>query len=122
MSDFKEEEKLKIAPSEQGLDANIENWLETLTTVAKSKFGNYASVIRTKEVPKEWTEELIPTAEEEERAWLVNQAIGKGNRNQSLGEGETKGQTPPLKLASWALGFGLGLFDAVGPPAPARGG
>lgn len=68
MSDFKEEEKLKIAPSEQGLDANIENWLETLTTVAKSKFGNYASVIRTKEVPKEWTEELIPTTEEEERA------------------------------------------------------
>ena len=45
MSDFKEEEKLKIAPSEQGLDANIENWLETLTTVAKSKFGNYMQVL-----------------------------------------------------------------------------
>ena len=68
MSDFKDEDKLKIAPSEQGLDANIENWLENLTTVAKAKFGNYASVIRTKAIPKEWTDELIPTAEEEARA------------------------------------------------------
>ena len=76
MSDFRDEDKLKIAPSEQGLDANIENWLENLTTVAKAKFGNYASVIRTKVIPKEWTDELIPTAEEEARA-EISERFGK---------------------------------------------
>lgn len=65
---FEESEKLKIAPSEQGLDANIENWLENLTTVAKAQFGHYASVIRTKVVPAEWTEEIVPTAAEEAKA------------------------------------------------------
>ena len=67
-SSFPSECKLALGSSDKKQLTNLIKWTEDLETHDKSKYEMFATIVRTKNVPEEWTTDYTPNARDRELA------------------------------------------------------
>ena len=67
-SSFPSECKLAFGSSEKKQHTNLIKWTEDLEIHGKSKYGMFATIFRTKNVPEEWTTDYTPSPRDRELA------------------------------------------------------